>query len=89
MLEQFALLTRDVEQRRWDAGVTIMVNNGQLDIRGMGTIADPAQASAILFMALKQLPPVSHSIMLEKLSEIMARSEQIEKEAPLWRSSEK
>jgi hypothetical protein len=87
VLEQFVLLTRDIERGKWDAGVTIMVNNGKVDVRGLGTTSSPVDAAALLFMAIKTLPPFSQAEMLAALIPIMERSERIEIEAPFWRST--
>jgi hypothetical protein len=81
VLEQIALLQRDISINRWDAGAVVMVNNGTLDIRGLGEVTKPAQASGILFAAFKSLPPASQADMLSELSALMQRSALIEAEA--------
>lgn len=81
VLKQMHMLKRDIEANRWDAGIVVMVNNGTLDIRGLGEVINPAQASGILFAAFKSLPPASQADMLKELSALMERSATIEAEA--------
>jgi hypothetical protein len=85
-IEQILLLIKDIEAHRWDAGVTVMVNNGALDIRGIGVASNsPATAVALLYMALRSMPQVDQRQVMLALDEVMKRSETIEAEAHLWR----
>ena len=88
VLEQIILLTKDIEREKWDAGVTVLVTNGSVDVRGLGTTDTPTHAAALLFMALKSLPSTTQSDMLKALKQILVRSEAVAKEAPLWRPSD-
>jgi hypothetical protein len=85
VLEQLLVLMREVEHGRWDAGVVVMVKDGQLDIRGMGTTDTEAAAFAILFMAAKTLPPVDMKQLQVEAQRIMERSQRIEMESQFWR----
>ncbi len=84
-LEQIFLLVRDIERGKWDAGVTVMVTNGRVDVRGLATTDTPAAAFAILYMALKTLPPLNQADLMRTLNAIMERSERIEVESAYWR----
>ncbi len=84
VLEQIFLLIRDIEKEKLDAGVTVMVVDGKVDVRGLGVVTEPAQAAAILFLALRSLPPQDQKQMGDALQELMERSMRIAKEAPLW-----
>ena len=87
VLEQLTLLTKDIEQHKMDAGVVVMLRNGQADIRGLGEVRSTEQAAAVLFMSFKSLPPASQEAMLKSLERLMRRSVEIEAEAKLWRST--
>jgi hypothetical protein len=85
MLEQIQKLIKDIETNKWDSGVAVIVNNGSLDIRGLGECFTPAAAAALLFAGIKSLPPCTQSDMMKELMTMMERSTIIAKEAPLWR----
>lgn len=84
VLEQVFLLIRDIEKGKLDAGVTVMVVDGAVDVRGLGVVKEPVQAVALLFLALRSLPPQDQKQMGDALQELMERSMRIAKEAPLW-----
>jgi hypothetical protein len=84
VLEQIMRLIHDVEMHKWDAGVVIMVNNGQLDVRGLGDTTTTGAAFALMYMALKTIPAINQEQMMAELERIMTRSERIEKEADQW-----
>lgn len=84
-LEQIGKLIGDIEANKWDAGVTVFVNNGTVDIRGIGVVESTTAAAAVLFMAFKSLPPAKQSDMAAELARLMERSKAVAKEAPLWR----
>lgn len=85
VVEQIQLLVRDIERNKWDAGMVVMVNNGTLDMRGLGEVKSTVQAKAILFAAFQSLPPATQAEMLSELTAMFKRSHQIESEAELWR----
>lgn len=87
VLEQIHLLVKDIETKRMDAGVVVMVDDGKVDVRGLGEACTPAAAFAILFMAMRSMPPQTQQQIVEQLGTIMPRSERIAKEAPLWRNA--
>jgi hypothetical protein len=88
LLEQVMKLIKDIEANKWDAGVTVFVSNGTLDIRGLGVVDTPAAAAALLFAGIKSLPPTSQQSMLDELEKLMARSKVIAVEADAWRSQQ-
>ncbi len=85
VLEQIHRLVADIETHRLDAGVVVMVKDGEPDIHGLGVVDTTEAAAALLFVAFKMLPPTSHDAMLAKLGAIIERSRLVAKEAPLWR----
>jgi hypothetical protein len=86
VLEQLLLLIRDIEKGKWDAGVVVMVKDGQLDVRGMGTTDTPAAAFSILYMAARTLPSLDMNGLQSEVEGIMERSKKIEVESKLWRA---
>ena len=87
VLEQFTLLTRDIERGKWDAGVTIMVNDGQVDVRGLGVVDTIPAVLGLILMATKSLPATGTTEIMAALDAIMQRSKVIETESKLWRTS--
>lgn len=89
VLEQVHKLIADIEKNRWDGGVVVMINNGAVDVRGLGVVDSTTAASAMLFAAIKALPPVSQEAFLKALLPLMERSERVEKEArEIWMQSD-
>lgn len=87
VLEQFKLLTRDIERGKWDAGVTIMVNNGQVDVRGLGVVDTIPAVLGLILTAIQSLPQAGKDEIMAALDAIMQRSKVIETESKLWRTS--
>jgi hypothetical protein len=85
VLGQLHFLMRDVEKYRWDAGLVIMVNNGQLDVRGLGLAEKPEHAAAILVLALRSLPAFDQGLLPETLKNLLTHSERVAEEVDLWR----
>lgn len=85
VIEQIFLLIKDIEAKKWDAGVVVMVNNGSVDIRGLGVADSEAAAVALLFMGIKAFPPMKQEAMLAELKRLMDRSLVVEAESKLWR----
>jgi len=87
VLEQLRILERDVESKRLDAGVVVMVDEGRVDVRGLGETTTLSSAFAILYMAMRSMPPLTQQQIADELNVTMMRSERIAKEVPLWRDS--
>lgn len=84
VIEQVLILVKDIEAGKMDAGVCVMAKDGRVDVRGLGVVEKPAQAVALLFMAIKSFDSMSQAEIMAELQAIMERSEVVAQEAHLW-----
>lgn len=87
VLEQLHLLFCDIEEFKMDAGVVVMIRNGEVDVRGLGEVDSLTAASALLSVALRTMPLAKAADMMLSIVPLMERSKLIEAEAPLWRAT--